>query len=127
MKGKKGKAQNSDVHIVEKLFMEVRKAAFKSVEDLWGAIPEEADLGMVRATDTALRLLTGCGDYTKAMKLLEALYTLAEREPPKDFTACQEYPALSQMYMEEFLVESEQFIFDVGMDEVIDFVLNEEE
>ena len=34
---------------------------------------------------------------------------------------------LSQMYMEEFLAESEQFIFDVGMDEMIDLVLNEDE
>ena len=127
MKRKKSKTHNNEDRIIDKLVDEVRKAAFRSVEDLWDAMPVEDDLGMVRATDTALRLLTGCGDHAKAMKLLEAIYMLTEQEPPKEFTACQEYPALSQMFMEDFLAKSEQFIFDAGIDDLIDLVLNEGE
>ena len=125
MKGKKNKALKAEGRVVEKLFLEVRNAAVKTVEDLWSAISEEDDLDKVQAADTALHLLTDCGAHDKAMKLLEVMYALTEQEPSKEFTACQEYPALSQMFMDEFLVESAQFIFEAGMEEVIDFVLNE--
>ena len=43
----------------------------------------------------------------------------------EDFTDCQRHPALAQMFMEEFLAESEDFIFDTGMDNVMDLIMNE--
>ena len=112
---------------IEKLVEKVRNAAHKSVEDLWSAFLEVGDLDMVRATDAALRLLVSSGDHTKAMKLLEGIYALVEIAPTEDFTYCQQYPALAQMFMEDFLAESDEFIFDVGMDDVIDLMLNEVE
>ena len=112
---------------IEKLVEKVRSAANESAGDLWGAFLEVGDLDMVRVTDTALRLLVSCGDHIKAMKLLEGLYALVEIAPPEIFTACQKYSPLSQMFMEEFLAESDEFIFDVGMDDVIDLILNEGE
>lgn len=112
---------------IEKLAEEIRDGAFKSMESLWSAFLEVGDLDMVRAADTSLRLLTGNGDHCKAMKLLEGIYALTERAPSMEFTTCQDYPALAQMFMEDFLAESEEFIFDVGMDDVIDLILNEGE
>lgn len=109
----------------EKLVEEVEDAAYEGIESLWNEFLEVGDLDMVRATDTALRLLTGNGDHGKAMKLLEAIYALTEQEPPKEFTACQQHPALAQMFMEEFLAESGEFIFDVGMDDVLELLMNE--
>ena len=119
--------KHGDANPIEELFEDVGAAAYKGIESLWSAFLELGDLDMVRATDTALRLLTGTGDYTKAMKLLEAIYALTEQEPSKEFATCQKYPALAQLFMEEFLTESGEFIFDVGMDEVLDLMLNEGE
>ena len=45
-----------------------------------------------------------------------------EIAPPEDFTDCQQYPALAQMIMEEFLAGSEDFIFDAGMENVLAFL-----
>ena len=110
--------KHGEVKPIKRLVEDISKAACKGIENLWSEFLEIGDLGMVRAMDVALRLLTDSGDRVKTMKLLEAIYALTEQEPPREFTACQEYPVLSQMYMEEFLAESGQFIFDVGMDEI---------
>ena len=112
---------------VEKLVEKVRSAANESAGDLWSAFLEVCDLDMVRATDAALRLLVSCGEHIRAMKLLEGIYALVEIAPPEIFTACQKYLAMSQMFMEEFLAESDESIFDVGMDDVIDLMLKEGE
>ena len=112
---------------IEKLVEKVRSAANESVGDLWSAFLEVGDLDMVRATDAALRLLVSCGEHIRAMKLLEGIYALVEIAPPEIFTACQKYPVMSQMFREEFLAESDEYIFDVGMDDVIDLMLNEGE
>ena len=45
--------------------------------------------------------------FTGAIKVLEGVYALAEIAPSKDFTDCQQYPALAQMFTESFLAESE--------------------
>ena len=124
MKWKKNEAQNSEARI-EKLADEVRSAAYKSMEALWSAFLEVGELDMVRATEKALRLLVSHGDHTGAMKVLEGVYALVEIEPSKDFTDCQQYPALAQMFMEEFLAESEDFIFDAGMDDVLALLMDE--
>lgn len=118
MKWKKNEAQNSEARI-EKLADEVRSAAYKSMEALWSAFLEVGELDMVRATEKALRLLVSHGDHTGAMKVLEGVYALVEIAPLEDFTDCQQYPALAQMFMEEFLAKSEDFIFDAGMEDVL--------
>ena len=112
---------------VEKLVEKVRSAANESAEDLWSAFLEVGEMDMVRATDAALRLLVSCDEHIRAIKLLEGIYALVEIAPPEIFPACQKYPAMSQMFMEEFLAESDEYIFDVGMDDVIDLMLNEGE
>ena len=124
MRWKKNEAQNNEARI-EKLAEEVRSTAYKSMEGLWSAFLEVGELDMVRATEKALRLLVSHGDYTGAMKMLEGIYALVEIAPSEDFTDCQQYPALAQMFMEEFLAESEDFIFDVGMDDVLELLMNE--
>jgi len=48
-----------------------------------------------------------------------------EIAPSENFTDCQQHPALAQMFMEEFLSESKDFIFDVGMDDVLELLMNE--
>ena len=110
---------------IDTLTEEVRNAACKSTEALWGAFLEVGELDMVRATEKALRLMVSHGDHTGAMKVLEGVYALAEVAPSEDFTDCQRYPALAQMFMEEFLAESGDFIFDVGMDDVLELLMNE--
>ena len=124
MKWKKNETQNSEARI-EKLADEVRSAAYKSVEGLWSAFLEVGELDMVQAMEKALRLLVSHGDYTGAMKMLEGIYALVEIAPSEDFTDCQQHPALAQMFMEEFLAESGDFIFDAGMDDVLELLMNE--
>ena len=124
MKWKKNEAQNSEAR-VEKLADEVRSAAQQSMEALWSAFLEVGELDMVRATEKALRLMVSHGDCTGAMKVLEGVYALVEIAPSEDFTDCQQYPALAQMFMEEFLAESEDFIFDTGMDDVLALLMDE--
>ena len=123
MRRKKDEAQNNETHI-EKLVEEVHIAAYKSMEGLWSAFLEVGELDMVQAAEKALRLLVSHGDYTGAMKMLEGIYALVEIAPSENFTDCQQYPALAQMFMEEFLSESEDFIFDVGMDDVLELLMN---
>ena len=124
MKWKKNEAQSSEAR-VEKLADEVRSTAQQSMEALWSAFLEVGELDMVRATEKALRLLVSHGDHTGAMKVLEGVYALTEIAPSEDFTDCQQYPALAQMFMEEFLAESEDFIFDEGMGGVMELLMNE--
>ena len=124
MKWKKNEAQNSEAR-VEKLADEVRSAAQQSMEALWSAFLEVGELDMVRATEKALRLMVSHGDCTGAMKVLEGVYALVEIAPLEDFTDCQQYPALAQMFMEEFLAASEDFIFDAGMEDVLALLMDE--
>lgn len=124
MKWKKNEAQDSEARI-EKLADEVRSTAQQSMEALWSAFLEVGELDMVRATEKALRLLVSHGDCTGAMKVLEGVYALVEIAPSEDFTDCQQYPALAQMFMEEFLAKSEDFIFDAGMEDVLSLLMDE--
>ena len=110
---------------IDKLTEEVYDAARKSMEALWSAFLEVGELDMVRATEKALRLLVSHGDCTGAMKVLEGVYALVEIAPLEDFTDCQHYPALAQMFMEEFLAASEDFIFDAGMEDVLALLMDE--
>ena len=124
MKWKKNEAQNSEAR-VEKLADEVRSTAQQSMEALWSAFLEVGELDMVRATEKALRLMVSHGHCTGAMKVLEGVYALVEIAPSEDFTDCQQYPALAQMFMEEFLAESKDFIFDAGMEDVLALLMDE--
>ena len=110
---------------IDKLTEEVYDAARKSMEALWSAFLEVGELDMVRATEKALRLLVSHVDCTGAMKVLEGVYALVEIAPLEDFTDCQQYPALAQMFMEEFLAASEDFIFDAGMEDVLALLMDE--
>ena len=89
---------------------------------MWNAFLEVGDLGMVRAMEKALRLLVSHGNYIGAMKVLEGIYAMVEIAPSENFTDCQQHPALAQMFMEEFLAESEDFIFDAGMEDALAFL-----
>ena len=124
MKWKKNETQNSEARI-EKLADEVRSAAYESATALWSAFLEVGELDMVHATEKALRLLVSHGDHTGAMKVLEGVYALMEIAPSEDFTDCQKHPALAQMFMEEFLEESEDFIFDAGMEDALALLMDE--
>lgn len=121
MKWKKNEVQDSEDRI-EKLIGEVRSAASKSTRALWNAFLEVGDLDMVRAMEKALRLLVSHGNYIGAMKVLEGIYAMVEIAPSENFTDCQQHPALAQMFMEEFLAESEDFIFDAGMEDALAFL-----
>ena len=122
MKWKKDEAQNRKI---ETLVSEVRSAASESTEALWNAFLEIGDLDMVRAMEKALRLLVSHGDYIGAMKMLEGIYALVEIAPSEDFTDCQQPSALAQMFMEEYLAKSEDFIFDTGMNDVLALLTSE--
>lgn len=114
---------NDGSDCIEKLCKEVRECAYESVESLWNAFLDVGELDMLRAVEKALRLLANHGDYTGALKVLEGMYALVEIAPEQTFTDCQQHPALAQMFTEEFLAESGDFIFDVGMDDVLDLLM----
>ena len=122
MKWKKDEAQNRKI---ETLVNGVRSAASESMEALWNAFLEVGELNTVRAMEKALRLLVSHGDYIGAMKVLEGIYALVEIAPSEDFTDCQQHSALAQMFMEEYLAKSEDFIFDTGMDDVLALLTSE--
>ena len=124
MKWKKNEVQDSEGRI-EKLIREVRSAASKSTGALWNAFLEVGDLDMVRAMEKALRLLVSHGNYIGAMKVLEGIYAMVEIAPSENFTDCQQHPALAQMFMEEYLAKSEDFIFDTGMNDVLALLTSE--
>lgn len=115
--------ENGGSDCIEKLCKEVREAAYESVESLWNAFLDVGKLDILRATEKALRLLSNHGDYTGALKVLEGIYALVEIAPEQTFTDCQQHPALVQMFMDEFLTESGDFIFDVGTDDVLEFLV----
>ena len=122
MKWKKDEAQDRKI---ETLVREVRSTASESTDALWNAFLKIGDLDMVRAMEKALRLLVSHGDYIEAMKVLEGIYALVEMAPSEDFTDCQQHSALAQMFMEEYLAKSEDFIFDTGMDDVLALLTSE--
>lgn len=107
-----------EVRRIDKLCDEVRNTAYQCVERLWDAFLEVGELDMLRATERALRLMMGHGDYTGTMQMLEGIYALVEIAPAQEFTDCQQNPALAQMFMEAFLARSGNFIFDMGMDDL---------
>ena len=118
MKWKTNEVQSSEARI-DQLANHVHRAAYSSTAPLWSAFLWAGELRMVQATEMALRLMVGCGDCMGAMKVLEVIGTLLEIVPSEDFTDCQQYPALAQMFIEEFLAKSEDFIFDAGMEDVL--------
>ena len=119
------KSNKSDVAgYAIKLCEKICITARDSVATLWSAFLEVGELDMVRATEKALRLMVSHGDYTGAMKMLDGIYALVEIAPSEDFTAYQRHEPLSQMFMEEFLGESEDFIFDEGMDGVMELLMS---
>ena len=122
MKQKKDEAQNRKI---ETLVNGVRSAAGESMEALWNAFLEVGELNVVQAMEKALRLWVSHGDYIEAMKVLEGIYALVEMAPSEDFTDCQQHSALAQMFMEEYLAKSEDFIFDTGMDDVLALLTSE--
>ena len=122
MKWKKDEAQNRKI---ETLVSEVRSAASESTEALWNAFLEIGDLDMVRAMEKDPRLLVSHGNYIGAMKVLEGIYALVEIALSEDFTDRQQYSALAQMFMEEYLAKSEDFIFDTGMNDVLALLTSE--
>ena len=124
MKRKKKEVQYREAS-GEKMAGEVSSAAQQSVEALWCAFLEVGELDMVRATEKALRLMVSHGDCTGAMKVLEGVYALGEIAPSEDFTDCQQDPALGQMFMEGFLAEGGDFIFDAGMEDVLALLMDE--
>ena len=97
MNWRKVEVQNSESQI-KTLVGDVRSAANKSMEALWNAFMEVGDPDMLRATERALLLMVSHSDYAGAMKVLEGIYALVEIAPPEDFTDCQQYPALAQMF-----------------------------
>lgn len=122
MKQKKDEAQSRKI---ETLVNGVRSAASESMEALWKAFLEVGELNVVRAMEKALRLLVSHGDYIEAMKVLEGIYALVEIAPSEDFTDCQQHSALAQMFMEEYLAKSEDFIFDTSMNDVLALLTSE--
>lgn len=122
MKWKKDEAQDRKI---ETLVREVRSTASESTDALWNAFLKIGDLDMVRAMEKALRLLASHGDYIGAMKMLEGIYALVEIAPSEDFTGCQQHSSLAQMFMEEYLAKSEDFIFDTGMNDVLALLTSE--
>lgn len=122
MKWKKDEPQNRKI---ETLADKIRGVAYESIENLWNAFLDLEGLDMVRAMEKDPRLLVSHGNYIGAMKVLEGIYALVEIALSEDFTDRQQYSALAQMFMEEYLAKSEDFIFATGMDDVLALLTSE--
>jgi hypothetical protein len=90
----------------------VRDIAYNSSERLWDAVLEVTDTDAARSFYRALKRLVDGGEYPTAMSVVTGLFHLCEMEVPLPVETCCQAPALMQMFLEEFLTESDEFLFD---------------
>lgn len=109
--------------LMERLGTEVRNAAYQGSEELWSAVLEVLDTDAARTLERALGHLYDMDSAGDAMKLVFALYGLCEMAVPKEIDACDEYPALARLFMDEFLAETDEYLTDVECEELEDAVM----
>ena len=104
---------------IRRLSDTVRQTAHESVETLWGAALDVLDMDTARCFERALTALVELGNHSKAMGMVAGLFTLCGVKITMDVVACQEYPAVMRMFLLEFLVETDEYLTDRDIAELM--------
>ena len=97
----------------------VRQAAYESAESLWGAALDMLDMDTARCFEQALTALVELRNYSKAMGMVAGLFVLCGAEITMDVVACQKYPTLMRMFLVEFLAETDEYLTDRDIAELM--------
>ncbi|MDE6588891.1 MAG: hypothetical protein K2K53_00805 [Oscillospiraceae bacterium] len=104
---------------IRRLADTVRQTAHESTETLWGAALDVLDMDTARCFEQALTALVELGNHSKAMGMVAGLFTLCGVEITMDFVACQKYPAVMRMFLLEFLAETDEYLTDRDIAELM--------
>ncbi len=97
----------------------VRQTAYESAESLWSGLLDEADMDTAHCFEQALTALVELRNYGKAMGMVAGLFALCGAEITMDVVACQKYPALMRMFLLEFLAETDEYLTDRDIAELM--------
>jgi hypothetical protein len=103
---------------IEYLARAVREAAFDGVDILWTAILEDLDTSVARSFYRAVKLLTDGGELDAAMDIVTGLFDLCALDLPAQVDACRLSPGLKRMFLDEFLEETDEYLFDQELSEL---------
>ena len=97
-----------------------RAVAFRSAEEAWDGVLWQIDMDVAKAICKAMEALADVGDYAGAMSVLVGLYEFGGKEMPEDVCAFKKTPELMGLFMEEFLVESGEYLDEWGENDDLD-------
>jgi hypothetical protein len=103
---------------IDRLARAVRGVAYDGSEILWDSILDVVDTHTARSFYRALKCLTDGGEYVAAMSIVIGLFDLCEMAIPNQVAACDMSPALTRMFLDEFLEESDELLFDEELAEL---------
>ena len=72
-----------------------------------------------RCFEQALTALVELRNYSKAMGMVAGLFVLCGAEITMDVVACQKYPTLMRMFLVEFLTETDEYLTDRDIAELM--------
>ena len=96
----------------------VREVAYNCAEEVWW----DPSLDAARALQRAMKTLADHDEYESAMDILTALYDIVDLDMPCELAAIQKRPDLLELFMDEFLAESDEILddFTAGGDDPAD-------
>ena len=103
-----------------KIADEVRHTAYECAEELWEAMLDVMDVRTARCFESALlRLLDrgDCDDVDDAVGVMRGLYALCDMAVPGKVEDYKTRPALLRMFVDEFMTETNEYLYDRGASE----------
>jgi hypothetical protein len=96
---------------IDRLARAVCGVAYDGSEILWDSILDVVDTYTARSLYRTLKCLVDGGEYIAAMNIVIGLFDLCEVAIPNQVDTCNQSPALMRMFLDEFLEESDEFLF----------------
>ena len=93
---------------VQKYSVQPKKSIDNCAEEVWW----DPSLDAARALQRAMETLADHDEYESAMDILTALYDIVDLDMPCELAAIQKRPDLLELFMDEFLAESDEILDD---------------
>lgn len=103
-----------------KIAHEVRHTAYECAEELWEAVLDVMDVCAARCFEGALLWLLDrgdCGDVDNAVGMVKGLYALCDMAFPGEIAFYETRPVLLRLFMDEFMTETNEYLYDRGASE----------
>lgn len=103
-----------------KIAREVRHTAYECAEELWEAVLDVMDVRTARCFEGALlRFLDrgDCDNVDNAVGMVKGLYALCDMALPGEITFYETRPVLLRLFMDEFMAETNEYLYDRGASE----------